>query len=132
MFPEPSDGKVWSWVPWGSEPKIIILAKASIKLPVSQLIIIYIILSVVRLSPLGTVATIGLFYRPQMIDDDDCGAIGGMRIGRGNRSTRRKPAPAPLCPPQIPHIQTRARTRSAGVGSQRLTARTMARPSQSA
>jgi hypothetical protein len=24
-------------------------------------------------------------------DDDDCGAIGIMRIGKGNRSTRRKP-----------------------------------------
>jgi hypothetical protein len=35
--------------------------------------------------------------------DDDYGALGGMRIGRGNRSTRRKPAPVPLCPPQIPH-----------------------------
>jgi hypothetical protein len=45
-----------------------------------------------------------------MIDEDDCRAIGGMKIGRGNRSTRRKPAPAPLCPPQIPHDQTRART----------------------
>jgi hypothetical protein len=45
-----------------------------------------------------------------MIDEDDCGAIGGMKIGRGNRSTRRKPGPAPLCPPQIPHDQTRART----------------------
>jgi hypothetical protein len=31
------------------------------------------------------------------------GEIGGIKIGRGNRSTRRKPAPAPLCPPQIPH-----------------------------
>jgi hypothetical protein len=30
-----------------------------------------------------------------MIDDGDCGAIGGMKIGRGNRSTRRKPASAP-------------------------------------
>jgi hypothetical protein len=30
------------------------------------------------------------------------GAIGGIKIGRGNRSTRRKPAPAPLCPPQNP------------------------------
>jgi hypothetical protein len=30
-----------------------------------------------------------------MIDEDDFfGAIGGMKIGRGNRSTRRKPAPA--------------------------------------
>jgi hypothetical protein len=59
---------------------------------------------------LGTLATSGLLYKPQMIDEDDCGAIGGMKIGRGNRSTRRKPAPTPLCPPQIPHDKTRART----------------------
>jgi hypothetical protein len=45
-----------------------------------------------------------------MIDEGDCGAIGGMKICRGNRSTRRKLAPAPLCPPQIPHDQTRALT----------------------
>jgi hypothetical protein len=30
------------------------------------------------------------------------GAIGGIKIGTGNRSTQRKPAPAPLCPPQNP------------------------------
>jgi hypothetical protein len=48
----------------------------------------------------------------------DDGEFGGMKISRGNRSTRRKPAPAPLCPPQIPHDRTRA----AAVGSQRLTA----------
>jgi hypothetical protein len=58
---------------------------------------------------LGTAATSGLLYKPQMIDEDDCGAIGRMKIGRGNQSTRRKPAPAPLCPPQISHDQTRAR-----------------------
>jgi hypothetical protein len=60
----------------------------------------------------------------------DCedGEFGGMKIGRGNRSTRRKPAPAPLCPPQIPLDQTRVRTRAAAVGSQRLTAWAMARP----
>jgi hypothetical protein len=51
---------------------------------------------------LGTAATSGLLYEPQMIDEDDCGAIGGMKIGRGNRSTRRKPAPAPLCPTTNP------------------------------
>jgi hypothetical protein len=34
----------------------------------------------------------------------------------------RKPVPAPLCPPKIPHDLTRARTRAAVVGSQRLTA----------
>jgi hypothetical protein len=51
-------------------------------------------------------------------DDDDCGVIGGMRIGRGNHSARRKPAPVPLCPPQIPHDLTWA----AAVRSRRLTA----------
>jgi hypothetical protein len=51
-----------------------------------------------------------------------------MKIGRRNRSTRRKSAPAPLCPPQIPLDQTRHRTRAAVVGSQRLTAWAMARP----
>jgi hypothetical protein len=55
-------------------------------------------------------------------DDGDCGVNGGMKIGRGNRSTRRKPAPMPLCPPQIPHDLTRARTRAAAVRSQWLTA----------
>jgi hypothetical protein len=48
-------------------------------------------------------------------------------IGRGNRSTRRTPAPVPLCPPQTPHA-ARARTRAAAVGSQRLTAWATARP----
>jgi hypothetical protein len=63
-----------------------------------------------------------------MIDGDECGAVGGMRIGRGNRSTRRKPVPAPLCPPKIPYNMTWARTWAAAVGSQWLTAWAMARP----
>jgi hypothetical protein len=75
----------------------------------------------VRLSPLGTSATVGLLYQPQMIDDD-YGVVGGMRIGKGNRSTRRKPAPVPLCPSQIPHDLTWDRTRAAAVGSQQVTA----------
>jgi hypothetical protein len=48
------------------------------------------------------------------------GAVGGMRIDRGNRSTRRKLAPVPLCPPQIPHDLTWDRMRAAAVGSRRL------------
>jgi hypothetical protein len=48
--------------------------------------------------------------------DYDDGEIGGM-IGRGNRSTQRKPAPVPLCPLQTPHA-ARTRTRAAAVGSQ--------------
>jgi hypothetical protein len=81
-------------------------------------------------SPLGTSATVGLLYQPRMIDDDDYGAVGGMSIGRGNRSTRRKPTPVPLCPPQIPHDLTWDRARVAAVGSQRLTAWAMARPTK--
>jgi hypothetical protein len=79
-------------------------------------IIIIIIISGVGLSPLGTAATSDLLYKPQMIYEGDCGAIGVMKIGRGNRSTQRKPAPAPFCPPQIPHDQTRPRTRAVAVG----------------
>jgi hypothetical protein len=52
--------------------------------------IIIIIISGVGLSPLGTAATSGLIYKPQMTEEGDCGAIGGMKIGMGNRSTRRK------------------------------------------
>jgi hypothetical protein len=48
------------------------------------------------------------------------GAVGGM-LGLGNRSTSRKPAPVPLCPPHIPHYLSRARTRAAAVVSRRLT-----------
>jgi hypothetical protein len=55
----------------------------------------------VRLSPLGTSASNWpLIPAP---DDGECGVVGGMRIDRGNRSTRRKPAPVPLCPSQIPY-----------------------------
>jgi hypothetical protein len=49
----------------------------------------------------GNAATTGLLYQPRMIGEGDCGEIGGMKIGRGNRSTRGKNAPAPPCPPQI-------------------------------
>jgi hypothetical protein len=73
-----------------------------------------------KLGPLGTSATEWPIY--------DDGEFGGMKIGRGNRSTRRKPAPAPLCPPQITLDQTRVWTRAAAAWSQRLTAWAMARP----
>jgi hypothetical protein len=49
----------------------------------------FIILSGVRLSPLGAAATTGLLYQRQVIDDGDFGTIGGMNIGKGNRSTWR-------------------------------------------
>jgi hypothetical protein len=52
----------------------------------------------VRLSPLGTSATNWPIVQDP-VDGDECGEVGGMRIGRGNRNTRRKPAPVPLCQP---------------------------------
>jgi hypothetical protein len=53
----------------------------------------------VQLGPLGTTATSTLIV-PATGDYND-GEIGGMMIGRGKRSTRRKPAPVLLCRPQI-------------------------------
>jgi hypothetical protein len=50
-----------------------------------------------------------------------------MIIGRGKISTRRKRAPVPLCPSQIPHDLAWGLTRVTAVGSQRLTASAMAR-----
>jgi hypothetical protein len=80
-----------------------------------------------KLGPLGT-APIYCPIVPAPGDCEDGELFGGMKIDRGNRSTGRKRAPPPLCPPQIPLDQTRDRTRAAAVGSQRLTASAMARP----
>jgi hypothetical protein len=49
-----------------------------------------------------------------MMDGDKCGAIAG-KLGKGNLSTPIKPAPVPLCPPQIPHDLTQARTLASAV-----------------
>jgi hypothetical protein len=54
----------------------------------------------VQLGPLRTADTTRPIV-PSPGDYDD-GEIGGMN-GKGNRSTRRKPAPMPLCPQQTPH-----------------------------
>jgi hypothetical protein len=57
----------------------------------------------------GSTRHVGHFW-PIVPAPGECedGEFGGMKISRGNRSTRRKPAPTPLCPPQIPLDQTRA------------------------
>jgi hypothetical protein len=72
----------------------------------------------VELGPLGVAATDRPIVPASGDYDDE--EFGGMMMGRGNRSTRRKPAPAPLSPPRIPLDQTRDRTRAGAVGSQRL------------
>jgi hypothetical protein len=59
---------------------------------------------------------IGLLYQPRMImDDGECGAVGGLRTDKGNRSTVRDHAAVPLCPPQIPRDLTRVQTLAAAV-----------------
>jgi hypothetical protein len=58
---------------------------------------------------------------PGDYDDDEVGGMNG--FGRGNRSTRRKPAPTTNST-----CETHARTRAAAVGSQRLTTSAMALP----
>jgi hypothetical protein len=52
----------------------------------------------VRLSPLGTLATIWPIIPTLMMDDDECGAVCGMN-DKGNQSTPIKSASVPLCPP---------------------------------
>jgi hypothetical protein len=73
----------------------------------------------VQLGALGTAIT----NRPIVPapGDYDGGEIGGIMICRRKRSTRRNPAPVPVCPPHTPHA-ARKRTWAAAVGSQRLTA----------
>jgi hypothetical protein len=67
------------------------------------------------LGPLGTAATNRpIVSAPGNYDD---GEFGGMMIDRGNRSTQRKPAPVPLCPPQTPHA-ARMRSRASAMGIQ--------------
>jgi hypothetical protein len=55
----------------------------------------------VQLGSLGIAATNKPIV-PALGDYDD-GEIGGMVIGMGNRSTRRKPAPVLHRPPHTPH-----------------------------
>jgi hypothetical protein len=61
----------------------------------------------------------GLLYQPQMMDE--YGPFGEIQIGRWNWSTRRKPAPVPLCPPQIPHDLTWEKTQATTMRTRWLT-----------
>jgi hypothetical protein len=55
----------------------------------------------VHLGPLGTeVSNSPIVPTPGDFED---GKYGDMMIGRGDRSTRRKPSSVPLCPPHILH-----------------------------
>jgi hypothetical protein len=47
----------------------------------------------------------------------ECRTVGGMRTGRGNRSTHRKPVPLPLHPPKISHDLTWDKNQAAMLGT---------------
>jgi hypothetical protein len=81
--------------------EILLLVLQNQKIPRHYFLLIGIVVGAVHLGPLSTAAT----NRPSVpaLGDYDDGEIGGMMIGRGNRSTLRKPAPVPLDPPQTPH-----------------------------
>jgi hypothetical protein len=70
---------------------------------------------------IGSTRHVGHFWPtvPAPGNSED-GEFDGMKMGRGNRSTRRKPATAPFSPPQIPLDQTRARTRAEKSATNRL------------
>jgi hypothetical protein len=74
----------------------------------------------IQLGPLGTSATSWPIVPAP--GDYEGGEFGGMMICKGNRNTRRKPAPVPFCPPQPPYAVSGREPWAAAVGSQRLTA----------
>jgi hypothetical protein len=90
------------------QPSHGLLSELKIIQPISSLVKEFFLIRIVgggdQLGPLGTAAT----NRPIVPapGDYEDGEIGGMMIGRDNPSTRRKPAPVPLFPPQIPHDLT--------------------------
>jgi hypothetical protein len=67
-------------------------------------------------------------YQLRMIDEGGCGAAGGVRIGRGNLSTRRKPTPVPLCSQHNPTWPDPDSNTGHRNGSRQLIAWAMARP----
>jgi hypothetical protein len=104
-------------VTWSSRRVASPLAAVGVSLWGSQhFFLIRLVWGGVQLGPLGTAATDWPVVPAPVAYDD--GEFGGMKIVRGNRSTRRKPTLAPLCPTQIPLDQTRDRTRSVEVGRQ--------------
>jgi hypothetical protein len=79
------------------------------------------------LGPRGTAA----MYWPIVLVPGDCedGEVGGMKFGlQGKSKYSEKTCPGAILSTTNPTCQTRARTRAAAVGSQRLTATAMARP----
>jgi hypothetical protein len=101
------DSKIWSWVPRDSDPRMTVLARTSSGYkrqtrpliregpPHQQT------RNCRRVTRIWSWALNGAWHRDFWVGE--YGAVSGMRIGKGNRSTRRKPTPVTLHPPEIPH-----------------------------
>jgi hypothetical protein len=72
------------------------------------------------MSSFDTLATVWPMYKPPI---DEYRVFGGMGFGKGNSSTRRKPAPVSSYPLQIRYDLTWGRNLITAVGSRRITAR---------
>jgi hypothetical protein len=59
---------------------------------------------------------------PAFNDDEECGAVGGMRMAGETGVNRKKPAVVPHCSTDTIHVLTRHQTRDADVRSRLLTA----------
>jgi hypothetical protein len=68
-----------------------------------------------RLRSLGTPTNSGPIVPSPDDDDEECGAAGGMTIGRARRNQKysEKTSPMPFCPPQIGHGLTWVGARAA-------------------
>jgi hypothetical protein len=80
-----------------------------------------------RITLVGYLTTLSVSI-PYSVDDimiNECGAVGGMRIGRETRSTLQRIPPRALCPPNVLIWDW---TLCAAVGSWRLTASAITRP----
>jgi hypothetical protein len=73
-----------------------------------------------RLISLGTPATSRPILPAPNDNVDKYRAVSRMRIRKGKRRTRRKPAPVPICPSQIPRDLTWDRNQAVALGSWRL------------
>jgi hypothetical protein len=56
-----------------------------------------------------------------MQDGGECGVISEINEWHGKPKYSEKTCRVPLCPPEVPHVLTRARTRVSAVGTRRRT-----------
>jgi hypothetical protein len=136
LLQQPCQRRCWRWI------ISLNIHIASLKTEVSSAVVLWIFVYLER--DLSTYSSIYLFFglwgywhcghswpiAPASGDsEDDCGEVDGNVDWQGRPKFSEKPCPsATFVHHKIPHEKTRVWTRTAAVGSRRLTAWTMARP----